>query len=209
MNLLHAPWMKKKLEVIYNKSINGNLYIMYNDIKFLNYTPTTTSILINLLEDYNINIDINNKLYLYLPFNLNIFLKDLIINLKSLYENNLYIILCGYSEELNNVNQDNTLNNIYYKYPELKGLIDYLLVTDKSKCYEIFTALYDTQGIYISPDSSLTISCVTLNKLCDLEVSDYNHISFVEIIDNEDSNYYFNSYIKGLTNHNNNFNYYL
>lgn len=209
MNLLHAPWMKKKLEVIYNKSINGNLYIMYNDIKFLNYTPTTTSILINLLEDYNINIDINNKLYLYLPFNLNIFLKDLIINLKSLYENNLYIILCGYREELNTLNQDNTLNNIYYKYPELKGLIDYLLITDKSKCYEIFTALYDTQGIYISPDSSLTISCVTLNKLCDLEVSDYNHISFVEIIDNEDSNYYFNSYIKGLTNHNNNFNYYL
>lgn len=32
MNLLPIPWMKLKLESIYNVNLYGNLYLIFNDI---------------------------------------------------------------------------------------------------------------------------------------------------------------------------------
>ena len=38
MNLLPIPWMKLKLESIYNVNLYGNLYLIFNDI--INYLFT-------------------------------------------------------------------------------------------------------------------------------------------------------------------------
>ncbi|MGL4913172.1 MAG: hypothetical protein ACRC3Y_12165, partial [Romboutsia sp.] len=76
MNLLPIPWMKQKLEVIYETNLYGNLYLIYTDLNFKNYTDTTATTLIDLLDDYNIIVDNNNSLYLYFPMEVDYFIKD-------------------------------------------------------------------------------------------------------------------------------------
>ena len=69
MNLLPIPWMKLKLESIYDVNLYGNLYLIFNDINY-NYNIDTNS-LSNLLVDHNILVDDSHPLYLYLPMELN------------------------------------------------------------------------------------------------------------------------------------------
>lgn len=207
MKLVSVPCMKRKLEVIYDKSIKGNLYLMYNNLEFKNYTNITYKIILSLLDEYNINVNINSPIYLYLPFNLNSFLVDLISSIKSLFNKDIYIILCGYNEEFINLDKYKNLSFIYSKYPKINNLIDDLYLLDKSRCYEVFTALSDTQSIYINPDSSCTISTSILKNQPEFTLASTNHICFVDIIENIDANYYFDLYLKGLTN--DNFNHYL
>ena len=52
MNLLPIPWMKLKLESIYNVNLYGNLYLIFNDIN--NSYNIDTNSLSNLLVDHNI-----------------------------------------------------------------------------------------------------------------------------------------------------------
>ncbi len=33
VSLLPTPWMKKKLETLYDKKLNGNLFLIYNELK--------------------------------------------------------------------------------------------------------------------------------------------------------------------------------
>ena len=69
MNLLPIPWMKLKLESIYNVNLYGNLYLIFNDIN--NSYNIDTNSLSNLLVDHNILVDDSHPLYLYLPMELN------------------------------------------------------------------------------------------------------------------------------------------
>ena len=64
MNLLPIPWMKLKLESIYNVNLYGNLYLIFNDINS-NYRIDINS-LNTLLENHNILVDEFHPLYLYL-----------------------------------------------------------------------------------------------------------------------------------------------
>lgn len=208
MNLLPIPWMKQKLEVLYEANLYGNLYIMYTDLNFKNYTNITTSILLDLLDDCNINVDNNNPLYIYLPLELDFFTSDLIVNFKSLFKENLYIILGGYKNKFNNDTELDIVEKLYIKYPQLNNLIDYAYLIDDSKCYEIFTSLSDTQRVYIKPESSCTISGLTLNyHLKNLNPTNVNHLAFVNLMDECENGNFLDCYIKGFTNNNNNFNY--
>lgn len=208
MKLTSIPWMKQKLEVIYENKINGNLHLMYTDLNFKNVTNITTSKILDLLDDCNIEIDNNTPLYLYLPSNIDYFTKDLIINFKSLFKNNVYIIVGGYKNDYPNKTELDIVENLYKKFPELDELIDISYLIDNSKCYEIFTALSDTQRIFITPNSSCTISGVILNhNLKNKNALNANHISLVELLDSQVPNSHMEYYLKGLTNHNNNFNY--
>lgn len=208
MNLTPIPWMKQKLEVIYNTNLYGNLYLMYSNLNFENYTDATTTILLNLLDDYNIDVDQNNPLYLYFPLELNFFIKDLIISFKSLFKENTYIILGGYVENYPSCNELDPVYDLYAKFPELTGTINFSYLIDNSKCYEIFTSLCDTQRIYIDPTTSCTISGPTLNyHIKNANPNNSNHISFVNLMDGVMANNYVDCYLKGLTNNNNNFNY--
>lgn len=208
MNLLPIPWMKQKLEVIYDSNLYGNLYLMYNNLNFKNYTDTTTTILLNLLDDYNIEVDQNNPLYLYLPMEVDLFIKDLILSFKSLFKQNIYIVLGGYKENHPTCSELDYVADLYIKYEELNGLVDFAYLIDDSKCYEIFTSLSDTQRIYINLISSCTISGPTLNyHVKNINPNNTNHISFVNLMDYTKENNYVDCYLKGLTNNNNNFNY--
>ncbi|HSQ89447.1 hypothetical protein [Romboutsia sp.] len=208
MNLLPIPWMKQKLEVIYDTNLYGNLYLMYSNVNFKNSTDATTTTLLNLLDDYNINVDQNNSLYLYFPIELNFFIKNLILSFKSLFKENVYIILGGYQENYTSCNELDPVYNLYVKFPELRGVIDFSYLIDNAKCYEIFTSLSDTQRIYINPTSSCTISGPTLNyHIKNTNPNNTNHISFINLMDGVMANNYVDCYLKGLTNNNNNFNY--
>ena len=208
MNLLPIPWMKQKLEVIYETNLYGNLYLIYTDLNFKNYTDTTSTILINLLDDYNINVDNNNLLYLYFPMEVDYFIKDLIICFKSFFKENVQIVLGGYIQNYTTINELDIVANLYNKFPELSSLIDYAYLINDSKSFEIFTSLSDTQRIYIQPNSSCTISGPTLNyHMKNLNPLNTTHISFVTLMDNCSSNNVMECYIKGFTNKNNNFNY--
>ena len=90
MNLLPIPWMKLKLESIYNVNLYGNLYLIFNDISN-NYNIDTNS-LSNLLVDHNILVDDSHPLYLYLPMELNDQIYKLMTSFKYLYKDNIYII---------------------------------------------------------------------------------------------------------------------
>lgn len=208
MNLLPIPWMKQKLEVIYETNLYGNLYLIYTELNFKNYTDTTSNILTNLIDDYNIIVDNNNSLYLYLPIEVDDFIKDLIISFKSIFKENIYIVLGGYKQNHKNLNELDIVANLYNKFPKLNGLIDLAYLIDDYKSYEIFTSLSDTQRIYIQPNSSCTISGPILNyNMKNLNPLNTTHISFVTLIDDYSSNNIMEYYIKGFTNKNNNFNY--
>lgn len=207
MNVLPIPWMKQKLESIYNLNLYGNLYLMYHNLESKSYYTIDSSILNNLLYDYNIIIDKANPLYLYFPIEINNNLKNLILLFKSLYKDNCKIILGGYIENHINTSALDIVANIYTLYPELYDLVNSAYLIDTSKTYEVFTSLSDTQRIYIEPLSSCTISGVTLNyHIKELNPTNVSHISFVNLMDNT-SNNYVDFYLKGLTNNNNNFNY--
>lgn len=207
MNILPIPWMKQKLESIYNLNLYGKLYLIYNDLESKNYFNINSSTLPNLLDDYNIIIDKSNPLYIYFPIEINDNLKDLIILFKNLYKDNCKIVLCGYKENYEDFNQLDLVANVYNIYPELYNLIDFAYLIDSCNIYEIFTYLSDTQRIYIEPLSSCTVCGITLNHhIKELNPTHVYHISFVNLIDCT-SNNYVDFYLRGLTNNNNNFNY--
>jgi D-serine dehydratase len=208
MNLLPIPWMKQKLEVIYEKKLYGNLYLMYNDLNSKNFTDTSTTFLLDLLDNYNINPCQNNALYLYLPIEVDSFIKNLILSFKSLFKENIYIVLGGYLKNNTSPNELDHIADLYTQFPQLNGLIDFAYIIDDSKCYEIFTSLCDTQRISINPATSCTISGPTLNyHIKSPNPNDIDHISFINLMDDITANNYFDTYLKGLTNNNNNFNF--
>ena len=207
MNILPIPWMKQKLEHIYNTNLYGNLYLIYKDLDYQNYYNIDSSTLYNLLDDYNIIVDDANPLYLYFPIEVNDSLKSLILLFKGLYKNNCKIILAGYKENHINSSELDCMANLYTLYPELSGLINSAYLIDTTKTYEVFTSLSDTQRIYINPMCSCTLSGITLNyHIKELNPTNVSHISFVTLMD-ASSNNYIDFYLKGLTNNNNNFNY--
>ena len=207
MNLLHIPWMKQKLENIYDTVLYGNLYLIYNDKNNINYN-IDANFLNNLLYSHNILINDYNPLYLYLPLELNDQLYKLITLFKSLYKDNVYIILGGYKHNYLNLNELDCLANLCTIYKDLDSLISYAYLIDDNKSYEIFTSLSDTQKIYINPLSSCTISGITLNyHNKHLNPNNVNHISFVHLMDDTCNENLVDCYLKGLTNNNNNFNY--
>ncbi|MEG2788295.1 MAG: hypothetical protein RR942_10780, partial [Romboutsia sp.] len=156
----------------------------------------------------NITLDDSNPLYIYLPFKVDTFIKNLIVSFKSISKNNTYIVLGGYKEDYLNQNELDLSYHLYVKFPELIGLIDYTYLIDSSKCFEIFTALSDTQRLSINPTSSFTISGSILNyNIKQNTPNNANHLSFVTLMDEYLSNSFVDSYLKGLTNKNNNFNY--
>ncbi|MGL5312897.1 MAG: hypothetical protein ACRC92_06590 [Peptostreptococcaceae bacterium] len=207
MNILPIPWMKQKLEIIYNLNLYGNLYLMYNNLESKSYYTIDCSTLNNLLDDYNIIIDENHPLYLYFPIEINENLKSLILLFKKLYKDNCKIILGGYTENHAHNSELDLVANIYTTYPELYNLVNFAYLIDTSKTYEVFTSLSDTHRLYIEPFSSCTISGVTLNyHVKELNPTNVSHVSFVNLMDNTSTNHV-DFYLKGLTNNNNNFNY--
>ena len=208
VQLLPIPWMKQKLENLYDMNLYGNLYIMFKDFKHYNHETIESYILEILLEKNNICIDDQHILYLYLPSNINNFLKNLILSFKQLFKDNVKIIIVDYKENHPAITKLDFIVNTYTRYPELKDLIDDSYLIDNSKCYEIFTSLSDTQRILIEPPSACTISGLTFN--CHIKNSNPNntyHISFVSLLNDYLYSNFVDYYIKGLTNNNNNFNF--
>ena len=205
INLLPIPWMKQKLESIYEKSINGNLFLIYNEFgssEYINYRN-----IIDLLDRYNIIIDHTHPIYFYFPIEVDNLIRNLILAIKSILPNHSYIILAGYKEYYPNFNEVNCIANIYSVYPELKDNVEFSYLIDSSKSFEIFTSLSDTQRINIKPESSCTISGPAFNYNINHPSSNsITHISFVKLI-GESSSEFVDYYIKGLTNKNNNFNF--
>ena len=207
MNLLPIPWMKQKLENIYDTVLYGNLYLIYNDKNNINYN-IDANFLNNLLYSHNILINDYNPLYLYLPLELNDQLYKLITLFKSLYKDNVYIILGGYKHNYLNLNELDCLANLCTIYKNLDSLISYAYLIDNNKTYEIFTSLSDTQKVCINPLSSCTISGITLNYHSKhINPNNANHLSFVNLMEDNCSEYFIDCYLKGLTNNNNNFNF--
>lgn len=208
MNLLPIPWMKQKLEIIYNVNLYGSLYILFNELKHDLHNNDTNTIN-NLLNDCNILIDDYHPLYLYLPLELNDYLYNLMVSFKSLYKNNVYIILGGYKFNHPDLSELDCLANLCSKYSNLDCIVNNAYLINDDKTYEIFKSLSDTQNIYINPLSSCSISGITLNyHLKQLNPNNVNHISFVNLMDDSFNDNFVECYLKGLTNKNNNFNYY-
>ena len=206
MNLIPIPWMKLKLENIYDVNLYGTLYLMFNDIN--NNSNYDIKTLTNLIEEANILVDISHPLYLYFPMELNTQIYKLITHFKNLYNDCVYIILGGYKDNYPNLNELDCLANLCCKYENLNSTIDAAYLIDNDKTYEIFTSLSDTQKIYINPLSSCSISGITLNyHIKQPNPNNVTHISFVDLIDYPYNNNFVNYYLKGLTNKNNNFNY--
>jgi len=206
MNLLPIPWMKIKLENIYDINIYGNLYLIYNDIN--NNYNFDDNLLNTFLQENNILVDKSHPLYLYLPIELNNQIYKLMISFKNLYKDNVYIILGGYKDTYPNLNELDCLANLCSKYENLDSLVNHAYLIDNDKTYEIFTALLDTQKVSINPLSSCSISGVTLNyHIKQINPNNVTHISFVDLINSSYDNIFTNIYLKGLTNKNNNFNY--
>ena len=88
MNLLPIPWIKQKLEKIYNVNLYGKLYLMFNDI--VNDYNIDTNTLKTLINSYNILVNESHPLYLYLPIELNYNVYKLMISFKYLYHDNIY-----------------------------------------------------------------------------------------------------------------------
>ena len=206
MNLLPIPWMKLKLESIYDVNLYGDLYLIFNDIDS-NYNINSYS-LRTLLENHNILVDNSHPLYLYLPMELNNQIYKLMTYFKDLYHDNVYIILGGYKDTYPNLSELDCLTNLCSRYENLDSIINYSYLIDNDKIYEIFTSLSDTQKIYIDPLSSCSISGIALNyHMKQLNPNNVTHISFVNLIDSSYSDRFIDYYLKGLTNNNNNFNY--
>ena len=206
MNLLPIPWMKLKLESIYNVNLYGNLYLIFNDIN--NSYNIDTNSLSNLLVDHNILVDDSHPLYLYLPMELNDQIYKLMTSFRYLYKDNVYIILGGYKDTYPNLNELDCLANLCSKYENLDSIVNYSYLIDNDKTYEIFTSLSDTQKIYINPISSCSVSGIVLNyHMKQLNPNNVTHISFVDLMNSPYDDRFISCYLKGLTNNNNNFNY--
>ncbi|SCH38334.1 hypothetical protein [Romboutsia sp. 1001713B170207_170306_H8] len=205
INLLPIPWMKQKLESIYEKKFCGDLFLFFSNLR--SSTKVNPKTITDLLDNLNIVIDNTHPIYFYFPTEVNDFINDLIITLKSLFPNNAYIILCGFKEIYISSNNMDYIANLCDFYPHLRNKIDGCCLIDSSKSFEIFTSLSDTQRINILPNSSCTISCPILDyKFYNINICNLNHVCFVELIEDKSSNFT-NYYIKGLTNKNNNFNF--
>ena len=195
MNLLPIPWMKLKLESIYNVNLYGNLYLIFNDINY-NYNIDTNS-LSNLLVDHNILVDDSHPLYLYLPMELNDQIYKLMTSLKYLYKDNIYIILGGYKDTYPNLNELDCLANLCSKYENLDSIVNYSYLIDNDKTYEIFTSLSDTQKIYINPISSCSVSGIVLNyHMKQLNPNNVTHISFVDLMNSPYDDSFISCYLK-------------
>ena len=197
MNLLPIPWMKLKLESIYDVNLYGNLYLIFNDINY-NYNIDTNS-LSNLLVDHNILVDDSHPLYLYLPMELNDQIYKLMTSFRYLYKDNVYIILGGYKDTYPNLNELDCLANLCSKYENLDSIVNYSYLIDNDKTYEIFTSLSDTQKIYINPISSCSVSGIVLNyHMKQLNPNNVTHISFVDLMNSPYDNSFISCYLKGL-----------
>ena len=195
MNLLPIPWMKLKLESIYDVNLYGNLYLIFNDINY-NYNIDTNS-LSNLLVDHNILVDDSHPLYLYLPMELNDQIYKLMTSFKYLYKDNIYIILGGYKDTYPNLNELDCLANLCSKYENLDSIVNYSYLIDNDKTYEIFTSLSDTQKIYINPISSCSVSGIVLNyHMKQLNPNNVTHISFVDLMNSPYDNSFISCYLK-------------
>ncbi|MBC5995598.1 hypothetical protein EAI30_04115 [Romboutsia ilealis] len=203
LNLLPTPWMKKKLETIYDKKLNGNLFLIYNELK--STYEISCNHLIKLLDDNNITIDSTHPIYFYFPLEVDNLIKTLILTIKYLIPKDTYIILGGFIENYPNLNESDCVYNLYNIYPELKNTIDFSYLIDKSKEFEIFTSLSDTHRIHIDPASSCTVSGPMLEHNLN-KFKNATHVSFIKLLSEESSDFV-NYYIKGLTNKNNNFNF--
>ncbi|RDY29739.1 hypothetical protein CHL78_000790 [Romboutsia weinsteinii] len=203
------PWMKQKLEVLYDFNLHGNLYLIYSDLKKDLYNSNIDILYIsNLLDYFNIVVDDQHLLYVYFPINISELTKNLILTFKNLSPENVYIILGGYSSDLDNLTKSNYLSSIYKDFPKLENIISESYLVHQSKTYEIFTSLSDTQRIFISSDSACTISGPTLNfHMKHSNPNHVNHISFVQLLDESQIGKSVDFYLRGLTNKNNNFNY--
>ena len=136
------------------------------------------------------------------------YLYNLMVSFKSLYKNNVYIILGGYKFNHPDLSELDCLANLCSKYSNLDSIVNNAYLINDDKTYEIFTSLSDTQKIYINPLSSCSISGITLNyHLKQLNPNNVNHISFVSLMDDSLNDSFVECYLKGLTNKNNNFNY--
>ncbi|MGL6108213.1 hypothetical protein [Romboutsia sp.] len=208
MNILPIPWMKQKLESIYSTNFYGSLYLIYNNLDYKNYYNTDSSILFNLLDDFNIIVDETHPLYLYFPLEIDSFVENLITSFKDLYQKNCKVILGGYNESCVNFINTEYILNLDLISPMLKNTINHAYMIDNSKSFEIFTSLSDTQRIYINPESSCTISGPMLNyHIKEINPNNVTHISFVRLLDESLTDNFTDYYLKGLTNSNNNFNY--
>ena len=195
MNLLPIPWMKLKLESIYNVNLYGNLYLIFNDIN--NSYNIDTNSLSNLLVDHNILVDDSHPLYLYLPMELNDQIYKLMTSFRYLYKDNVYIILGGYKDTYPNLNELDCLANLCSKYENLDSIVNYSYLIDNDKTYEIFTSLSDTQKIYINPISSCSVSGIVLNyHMKQLNPNNVTHISFVDLMNSPYDDSFISCYLK-------------
>lgn len=208
INLLPIPWMKQKLEVMYDTNIVGNLFIMFNSLNCNIITYINASTIYNLLDNSNIIVDDTHPLYLYLPSEVNESTKQIITTFKGLYNNNVYIILGGYREYYPTNNELDCVADLYMFYPNLVNSVYNAYLIDSLDCYEIFAALCDTQRIYIDPKVACTITGPTLSYHTKNSNShNATHISFVRLLDESLHCSLSEYYLKGLTNKNNNFNF--
>lgn len=208
LNLIPIPWMKQKLEAIYDTKVIGNLFIMFHTLNYEYINNVSSTTIYNLLDNLNIIVDDNHPLYLYLPSEVNEVTKQLISTFKGLYNDNVYIILGGYKEFYPTNNELDCVSDLYMFYPNLINSVYKSYLIDSTNCYEIFTSLCDTQRVYIEPKIACTITGPTLNyHIKNNNASNATHISFVRLL--EESLYCNLSeyYLKGLTNKNNNFNF--
>lgn len=208
IEILPIPWMKQKLESIYDISFYGRLHLMYKPLDSSNNTYIDPIYIISILDNLNILVDNFHKIYLYLPLKITTLIEQIIITFKKLFNNNVIIIIGGYKDEYQYLNKSNLIGNLYNKFPNLTNLVDSYFLIDSTKQYEIFTSLSDTQSVFITLQSTSSISATTLNfHLSQKNPINTNHISFVELIDESKSDKFVDYYLKGLTNKNNNFNY--
>lgn len=208
INLLPIPWMKHKLESIYETKILGKLFVLFNSLNCSDISYITSSTLHDLLNDSNIIVDDTHPLYIYIPYEVNELTKQFISIFKGLYDENVYIILGGYKDYYPTNNELDCISDLYMFYPNLINSIYKSYLIDTSKSYEIFTSLCDTHRICIDPKVACTLSGPTLNyHIKNNNASNSTHISLVKLLNECDNINMSDYYLKGLTNKNNNFNF--
>lgn len=208
INLIPIPWMKQKLEVIYETEILGKLFILFNSTHYNDVSYINASTIHNLIYNNNITVDDTHPLYVYLPYDVNELIKQFISTFKGLYHDNVYIILGGYKDFYPSNNELDPIADLYMFYPGLINSVYRSYLIDSSKSYEIFTSLCDTHRICIDPKTACTISGPTLNyHIKNNNSSNSTHVSLVGLLNESESLNLTDCYLKGLTNKNNNFNF--
>lgn len=208
INLLPIPWMKHKLESIYETEILGKLFILFSSSNCNDTSYITSSTLHNLLYNNNIIVDDIHPLYVYIPYEVNEITKQFISTFKGLYSENVYVILGGYKDYYPTNNELDCIADLYMFYPSLVNSVYKSYLIDASKSYELFTSLCDTQRICIDPKAACTLSGPTLNyHIKNNNPSNSTHISLVKLLNESENLNISDYYLKGLTNKNNNFNF--